>query len=247
VIVLDNKLITIITPTYNCAHTIERTIQSVLCQDDELFEYLVIDGGSSDGTVHILQQYADKLTYITEEDNGIYDAMNKGIRASSGEFLYFLGSGDCLDEGVLHRIGPFLLRDESSIVYGNVMRLDTNKLYGKKFSSYRISVKNICHQAIFYHHSVFDLLGLYSLDYNVLADHVFNMQCFGKQQIKKKHVDLTIATYAGFGLSHSIRDNRFYAEQGRLVWDHLGITRFIYYFIYNNMKRIVKWMIGGLR
>ena len=90
-------LITVITAVLNGENTLERTIQSVIGQDYKNIEYIIIDGGSTDGTLDIIKKYEHAIDYwISETDEGIYGAMNKGIQASSGEWIYFLGSDDYL-------------------------------------------------------------------------------------------------------------------------------------------------------
>lgn len=92
----NNCTISIVTVSYNAVDTIEETIQSVLGQDYEAIEYIVVDGGSTDGTVDIIKKYSDKLSYwVSEPDNGVYDAMNKGITVASGQWINFMNSGDC--------------------------------------------------------------------------------------------------------------------------------------------------------
>lgn len=92
---MKGSKVTIVTVCYNCIDTIERTIQSVLVQDYENIEYIVIDGGSNDGTAEVIKKYADRLYYwVSEPDRGIYDAMNKGIAKASGEWIHFRNSGD---------------------------------------------------------------------------------------------------------------------------------------------------------
>src|SRR3954471_12753159 len=100
----EPPLISVISPTFNSGEKIAATVGSVLSQRQGLYELLVIDGGSTDDTLAYLRAQGPALRYLSEPDEGIYDAMNKGIRLASGEFLYFLGAGDRLLPGVLEAI-----------------------------------------------------------------------------------------------------------------------------------------------
>ncbi len=93
----NNPLVTIVTVSYNVVSTIERTILSVVNQTYSNIEYIIIDGGSTDGTVDIIKKYMDKIAYwVSEPDKGIYDAMNKGILMAKGQWINFMNSGDYL-------------------------------------------------------------------------------------------------------------------------------------------------------
>src|SRR5258705_11239297 len=92
------KRFPIITPTLNSGPKLEATINSVLSQKEDLFEYIVVDGGSSDETLNLLRKHGERIKWISEKDRGVYDAMNKGIGMASGRYLYFLGAGDHLRE-----------------------------------------------------------------------------------------------------------------------------------------------------
>src|SRR5688572_13647639 len=95
----QRPLVSIITIVYNNRDHIEGTIKSVLFQTFTDYEYIIIDGASNDGTVDIIKQYEDKLGYwISEKDKGIYDAMNKGLRAAKGKYVWFMNSGDKIAE-----------------------------------------------------------------------------------------------------------------------------------------------------
>ena len=114
-------LITIITPTFNCASTLDATLESVVSQDFTDFEYWLIDGGSTDGTRDRLAAIQDpRVRWISEPDRGIYDAMNKGIDRARGRYLLFLGADDLLLPGSLRAISDHLPATDRTLVYGNV-------------------------------------------------------------------------------------------------------------------------------
>ena len=117
--------ISIVTISYNIVSNIEKTIQSVINQSYPNIEYIVIDGGSTDGTLDIIKKYSDKITYwVSEPDKGIYDAMNKGIDAATGDWINFLNAGDVFyHNNVIEKIIPFFDK-RFDIIYGDLV-LDT--------------------------------------------------------------------------------------------------------------------------
>jgi glycosyltransferase involved in cell wall biosynthesis len=122
-----SPLVTIITAVFNGEDVLEATIQSVITQSSQDFEYLIMDGGSADGTLDILRRYDDALDYWSSEgDEGIYDAFNKGVRLAGGEWILFLGAGDLLfDRETIQRAAAGLKSAGSDIqaAYGRVVRL----------------------------------------------------------------------------------------------------------------------------
>lgn len=121
--------ITVITICFNSGETIRRTFNSVLRQTSLPKEYVVVDGGSTDATVSIIQAYEKLFTdsgvdfkWVSEKDNGLYDAMNKGVRMASGVWAHFLNSDDYyVNEYVLETVKPYLLRTEAAVVYGRTI------------------------------------------------------------------------------------------------------------------------------
>jgi glycosyltransferase involved in cell wall biosynthesis len=112
--------ISVITPSYNQAQYIQATINSVLSQNYPALEYLVMDGGSKDGTVEILRRYEDQLSWVSEPDKGQADAINKGFKQSAGEIVTWLNSDDLHLPGVLHRVSEFFNQHpEVDVVYGD--------------------------------------------------------------------------------------------------------------------------------
>ena len=117
------------------------------------------------------------MRYLSEPDEGIYDAMNKGVRLTGGEFLYFLGAGDRLLPGVLEAVAAEIRKlpcqgqtSRPTLLYGNVDWSIFSRPYDGRFNRYKLRRRNICHQAIFYQRSVFERLGFYNTKYRLLAD-----------------------------------------------------------------------------
>ncbi len=226
----DNKLlmncpkVSIITPAYNSAKDIEACIVSVAQQTYANKEHLIIDNQSGDGTLEIVKKYAllyPHIQCITERDGGIYDAMNKGIERTSGEWLYFLGSDDVLyDKDVLADLMSSEEALYSDIIYGNVEWGPNGALYDGEFTFVKLIKKNICHQAIFFRRNVFDRLGKFDLQYKVLADWAFNLLWIGRDDIHRSYRNRVIATYGLGGYSSTNHDPIFHTGLRDIVRQH---------------------------
>lgn len=224
--------ISIVTVTYNAEKTIEKTIFSVINQSYHNIEFIIIDGSSTDGTIEILKKHEEYIAYwCSEPDNGVYDAMNKGLAAATGDFLLFLGGDDVLfsSRTIEHVAGQ--LKD-NYIYYGNVLMMPLNKIYWGRFSKYKLGIGNICHQSIFYPRLVYKHVK-YSLSYPVFADYHYNITLFNYK--KFIYLDATITIYNCNGISSQKRDLAFERDIRRLVITHLGYTSYlirrIYYFL----------------
>jgi len=224
---MSDPLISIITPVYNGQAKIKATLDSVLSQKSDLFEYLVIDGGSTDGTLEELRSRGDRLKWISEPDRGIYDAMNKGVDRATGSYVYFLGAGDILRPGVLETIAPLLPLDGTFLVYGDVFWVSPDPpyggaIYGGAADRRRMALGFLNHQSIFYSARIFENRR-YDLRYKIVSDHVFNIVCFGDNRIQKMYVPVVVADYEGGGTSATVRDTQFERDHVKLVARHLGL------------------------
>jgi len=221
--------ISVIIPTYNSAKTLATCLQSLSEQTFRDFEVLIIDGVSKDDTVVIANSFSDSIPHLTifsEPDKGIYDAMNKGIGLSKGEWLYFLGSDDELHSNdVFHEV--FVQNAESincnHFVYGNVNSISLGNGYDGAFDFLKIFSKNICHQSIFYKRFVFIEIGSYDLKYPVWADWDFNIKCFENKKIQIKWLDVLISNYADGGFSNNVEDKNFYIDMCLKLEKHIPI------------------------
>lgn len=146
----------IITINYNNSKGLERTIRSVLSQTFHDYEYIVIDGGSTDGSVEVIKRYADRITYwVSEPDKGIYNAMNKGLKRAKGEYINFMNSGDCFaDEAILQKVSH-ALRNNPDFLYGDhyIYIPNITKEYRTPAPFWtqktRFTHKGFCHQSSF--------------------------------------------------------------------------------------------------
>ena len=220
--VVMQKLFSVITPVLNSGTKIRRTIESVLSQTPDLFEYIIVDGKSTDDTFATIQPYKNEIIFVSESDRGVYDAMNKGIDRSFGKYLYFLGAGDSLRPAVLENVAPLLPVAGPALVYGNVFWEGSGLVYAGEFTKAKLKEQNICHQAIFYERRIFDLIGKYELRFKVLADWVLNIKCFGSDRIRKHYIDFIIADFEGDGFSLKTPDETFHRESAELFTTYLN-------------------------
>ncbi len=200
--------LSIITVNLNNREGLQRTIDSVAGQTFADYEWIVIDGGSTDGSRELIEQYQDRFAYwCCEPDKGIYNAMNKGIAHARGEWLLFLNSGDWLyEDTTLEKV--FAKEHEADILYGNVciVKEDTlqNITYPDNFSFYWLMNSNFSHQATFVR---INLLrnSPYNENYQIASDWEF----FLKSALKGlcfKHINETIAYYDAYGISSTNTD-----------------------------------------
>ena len=211
-------VVSVIIASYNCVDTIEDAILSVIGQDFNSKELIVVDGGSTDGTVDVIKAYDDVIYHwVSEADNGVYDALNKGIGFSRGSWLYFLGADDKLfNNSVFSQI--FSRSIAGKMIYGNVILIgngvvgNDGDVYDGEFNKFKLCQKNICHQAIFYNKKLFHVIGKYDLIYPVLSDWEFNIRAFGMSTTHPAYVDKIISLYNAEGKSSRKHDSKFYED-----------------------------------
>jgi glycosyltransferase involved in cell wall biosynthesis len=196
-----NPTISIITVVYNDVRNRERTIQSVLSQTFTNIEYIIIDGESTDGTIDVIKKYESKIDYIcSEKDNGIYDAMNKGIRHASGKWLNFMNSGDIfVNENVLSNIFSNKFKDEIKFLYSNYFEIVNQKKI-LNISSFERGI--ILHQSCIYQRQLHEIYGFYLVkNKNIISDYLFF--CSLPLEIVQK-VDFPISCNQLGGISRGI-------------------------------------------
>lgn len=197
--------ISVITISYNNREGLEKTIQSVISQSYTDFEYLVIDGGSNDGSKEILEKYSEKITYwVSEPDKGIYNAMNKGITKAKGEYLIFINSGDELSEkNVLFQAASHLHTED--IITGNLRFISEDKEsvgYGKEKISFLHLLKDtIWHPSTFIKRIAFDRTEMYDENLKICSDWKWFIHGILKHHLSYKKIDIIIANFYLDGLS----------------------------------------------
>lgn len=222
---IQQPLISIITVTFNAAKNIRQCIESIESQPYSRIEHIIIDGASTDGTVNILKELNDRIAYwVSEPDNGIFHAMNKGLSHAKGDWIYFLGSDDTLYPEFSEMAS--LLTNADTIYYGQCSWGDI--ILGGKFSPYRLTKDCICHHSVLYPRSVFDKYS-YSEKYPTGGDHLLNIQCWSDRSFKKKYYPLVIANFAQHGASQNTADPLFDHDFPAIIRKHCSLLVYLRY------------------
>lgn len=226
---MEELKFTVITVTYNCEDSIEETIKSVINQTYKNIEYLIIDGKSNDNTIKIIKKYMkldDRIRLISEKDNGIYDAMNKGIINSSGYIINFLNSADkYIEHNAIENIVKIFLSNLSiDILYCNIINGDKIIKYKKGITPISfIRRKSICHQAMFIKKDVFEITGLYDLKYKIVSDRDWFIKCY-KKNLNINHFNKEYIFFDNTGISsNGSMTNLINDEMREIIINNFGI------------------------
>jgi len=230
--------VSIIIVTYNAAKDLQRCLNSIKELAGSSLEVVVVDGLSNDGTIDLLQKNSDVITkWISEKDNGIYDAMNKALKMITGDWVYFLGADDIILPDFSRMTEK--LKQKNTIYYGSVLK--GKEKYLGHLNAYSQAKTGICHQAMIYPKSVFNK---YHFDerYRISADHHLNMKCWADTDFKIQFVDFIIADFNQTGISSLIKDELFESEKASLILKYFGFSvwmRFLF--------RELKWKLFNRR
>jgi len=203
-------VVSIITITYNASRWLERTILSILSQSYSNIEYIIIDGGSTDGTVDIVKQYASGISYwVSEPDKGIYDAMNKGLQKATGDYVWFINAGDSLyTSDTIQRVVSLVQKKKvlPDIIYGETSIIDEdgnsqgrrrlkapNKLSWKSFRMGML----VCHQSFITKRTI---APLYDLTYRYSSDFDWCIRCM-KQAKSIYNTRMVLSNFLEGGVS----------------------------------------------
>lgn len=238
---------TIITVCYNSEKTIEKTLQSVLSQTEQDYEYLIIDGVSTDGTLELIQNYAPKfqgkLTLVSEPDKGIYDAMNKGIRLAKGELIGIVNSDDYYEPTALEVIWKAYedtsAQSKYQILYGFERTLEDGQEASIVFHHHRNLLNQmITHPTCFVTKKLYQDKGTYNLDYRYSADYEFMLRMFHDEEVVFIPVYALISNYALGGASGS---GEAYLETMGLLMKYGKVSKRKYWLLKSKVA-LSKWM-----
>jgi glycosyltransferase involved in cell wall biosynthesis len=219
----------IITVCYNEEENIEKTCKSIINQNFKNFEWLVIDGKSTDNTLKKVKKYSKVISkLISEKDSGPYNAMNKGIRFSKGKFIIFLNGGDFFkDNEVLKKTAELIKEDkESAEIYYGDLQYDNQETV-----SYRKSIlnkdffknKTISHQATFIKKQLFKRVGQYDERYKIVADFDFWIKAIIIHNVRTKHIPAVISVFNQKGISTNVRHMRQHIDERNEVLMKYGL------------------------
>lgn len=226
--------ISLITITYNSAETLADTIQSVLKQTYQNFEYIIVDGASKDKTVSIIKQYEPlfngRIKWISEPDKGLYDAMNKGIRMATGDVIGILNSDDFYtSHNILLKVGEVFQQDSRiDAIYGDIHFVHPNDLtkcvryYSSKIFRRQLMKLGFmpAHPSFYMRRECFEKYGLYKTDYRIAADFEFLLRVIYKKRINTKYLPIDMVTMRTGGASTS-----GLASHKRIMKEHLRAFR----------------------
>ena len=257
--------VSVITINLNDRIGLFKTIKSVINQSFSDFEFILIDGGSNDGSRELMLEYENYFSYwISEPDNGIYQAMNKGILKAKGEYCFFLNSGDYFVDGnVLEKI--FTKAPEADILYGNLLVVSEDNIIvsikGKeKLTFLDVYSSKIKHQASFIRRRLFEQYGLFDESLIIAADWAFFIKTLGLSDVSYVYRDVNVAFFDNNGISNRCPEicrneeekilNHFVPkkmqEDYRLLKKFNGIREIndsrIYYFIFRILVKISRFL-----
>lgn len=235
-------IISIVTIVFNGEKYLEETIQSVINQTYNDIEYIIIDGSSTDGTLEIIKKYENKLDYwISEKDNGIYDAMNKGISAATGDWINFMNAGDSFyDNSVLEKVFTQNDLKNIGILYGNHAVKNENKseIIHVDVKDYNWK-RNIpfCHQSLFVRARLLKSY-LFDLQFKIASDYDQFLRLKSKN-IQTLYVPVTISCYLDGGIS-SISRSKLIKEYYKITKKYFPIYATLVY-----IARILQFKVFG--
>lgn len=229
--------VSIITPCLNSAATISQTIESVLSQTYKNIEYIVVDGGSSDGTLDIIKGYLPRfqgrMKYVSEKDKGIYDAMNKGIRLSGGELIGIINSDDFYEPDAVETIVSHMSADKYQVLYGYCRLLEGNREMGVLKNSH-LDLKNqmIPHPTCFVTRKVYCDFGMFLTVFKIADDYEFMCRLYRSGEVKFIQIRRVLANFRTGGACSNIE--RTERESAVIAYYHKMVS----------FRAMVKKMLG---
>lgn len=252
--------VTIILATFNCVKYIEQCLKSIVSQNYNNYELIVIDGGSNDGTLNIIKKYSNYIYYwISEKDRGLANAWNKAIDKSTGEWLYFIGGDDYLtDQNILNECAKLLIQcpNTTNIAYGNIiLTTEDDKILYTQGKSWELSKglfktqMSIPHQGVFHRSKIFKDYGIFDENYKVAADYELIMRDLSNNDaFYLKNINVAYMRRGGLS-THSKNTFITLYEFAKVRKIHLGLMPDVFWYlkIIKEIFRIIIIYILGKR
>jgi glycosyltransferase involved in cell wall biosynthesis len=248
----NDPVVSIITSVYNGEKYLEDTIKSVINQSYTNIEYIIIDGGSTDGSINIIKKYQDKITYwVSEKDRNMYDGINKGLKIASGDIVASLNSDDFYaDNDVVSDIVKFIDNNNCDGIYGNVIRYYQDSIKQIEKELFQIDFKILLFSehstfmpqpTLFIKRDIYKKLNYFDLNFNYASDFDFNLRCIKNYNIKYFNRAITFFRQHEESITSS---GKLDTERETILIDHginsyNKIIKFVYYY-YFWMKYKVK-------
>ncbi len=240
---MEGPVLSIIVPVFNSASTIGRTLKSIFDQKYSDFELIIIDGGSKDGSLEIIHSFENRIAHlVSEPDNGVYDAVNKGLNLALGNWVYILGADDAFSsDDVLLKVS-LLFNGNAKIIFGDIENLNAAhkkvpRIHKSSFNKSLIWRNRLHQQSAFYHRSLFGSFR-FNASYKVLADYDFHLLLLQKNT-EAKRIDLIIARCEAGGLSKNF-GFRLYKEEIKMKGNRLSFPISLATQVFSVMKFFYK-------
>lgn len=240
---MQEILVSVLTPCYNSVKTIEKTLECIEKQTYKNIEYIIVDGGSTDGTLELIEKHRDKLpkqfTLISEKDNGIYDAMNKGIGIAKGTLIGIVNSDDWYEENTVEQVVRYYQGNSCEVVYG----MQRTYLNGKEKATFIyhhdfLSEQMITHPTCFVTKDAYKELGVFDLKYRSAADYDLMLRFYESKKVVFTPVYQVLSNFQLGGMSSSQVGVR---ENATIRYERGCMSKKKYYFIMVK-SHIYEWM-----
>jgi len=233
--------VSIITACYNAEATIEETIRSVAGQTYNDIEYIIVDGSSKDKTLEIIEKYRDKVSIlISEPDDGVYNAMNKGIKAATGDLMFFLNADDVfINELVVEQFVNFAESNKKGLLLGNLILLDkyTGKVFHEKhqlIDDIQLLKSTVFHPATFFRKEVFEKYGFYNEENKIAGDYEWYLNYFVKNHGNYAYLDKPVSVFSMNGLSSNEEHGQIHEAERKNIQEKYFSTKQIKIFGFLN-------------
>lgn len=249
---LPKPLFSIITACYNSADTLPQTLQSVKCQIDTTVEHLIIDGGSTDNSLDIAAGVLPTSQIYSGKDEGIYDAMNKGITIARGDIIGILNSDDFYaSSGVLKKVAAAFRDINTDASYGDLCYMSANdtKRIVRYWRSNAYDYRNFYwgwmppHPTFFVRKSIYDRFGLFNLDLGSAADYELMLRFLVRHRLNTAYIPETLVKMRSGGVSNSNLANRLRANRmDRMAWRVNNLRPYPWTLVLKPLRKIGQWM-----